>query len=292
METFRSQLSSYLNFIHMPNLRWTDIVEILIIAFLAYHIMLWIKNTRAYSLLRGILVIVVFIFLAALFNMTTILWIVQNVTQVAVMAIVVILQPELRRAMEALGQKDLFASLFRINLGHGEEGLFSDKTITELVRACTAMARVRTGALIVIEQNIPLDEYERTGIEVDGLVTSQLLINIFEKNTPLHDGAVIIRHDRVMSATCYLPLSGNHLDKDLGTRHRAGVGVSEVTDSLTIIVSEETGQISTAYKGVLHRNVDAGLLKEELVRFQNKRTSQSGKRGIFMPWKGKDKDEE
>lgn len=275
----------------MPNLRWTDIVEILIIAFLVYHIILWVRNTRAYSLLKGVLVVIVFVVFAALFNMTTILWIVRNVTQIAITAIVVILQPELRNAMVELGQKNFFQSILKINIGRDEGGLFSDRTVSEIVRASSAMAKVRTGALIVIEQNTPLHEYERTGIEIDGVVTSQLLINIFEKNTPLHDGAVIIRGDRVVSATCYLPLSDNQLDKDLGTRHRAGVGVSEVTDSLTIIVSEETGQISVAYKGTLERNLDSIMLRERLVKLQNKTTADDRK-GIFMPWKGKDKDDE
>ena len=141
------------------------------------------------------------------------------------------------------------------------------------------MSAERTGALIVIEQNENLREYERTGIEIDALVTSQLLINIFEHNTPLHDGAVIIRGDRVTAATCYLPLSDNKsLSKALGTRHRAGVGVSEVTDSLTIIVSEETGGISIAYRGSLQRSVTEMILRDRLIEAQNK--SAAGRRKI------------
>ena len=147
------------------------------------------------------------------------------------------------------------------------------------------MARVRTGALIVVEQTISLAEYERTGIEVDGLVSSQLLINIFEHNTPLHDGAAIIRGDRVTSATCYLPLSDNRgLGKELGTRHRAGVGISEATDSLTIIISEETGKISVAYKGELSRGLDADELRVRLAQIQNKSEDDVKKRKL---WKGR-----
>ena len=241
-------IQSFLSNTHWPVMRWTDIVEILIIAFLLYHILLWFKNTRAWALLRGIIVILIFVFVAYIFNMTTILWIVQNVTGIAVIAFVIILQPELRRALEELGQKNLLSSLLPFDSGsrRGSPGLFTDQTINEILRATFAMARVKTGALIVVEQRTPLQQYERTGIDIDGLVTSQLLINIFEKNTPLHDGAVIIRGDRVVSATCYLPLSENKLDKELGTRHRAGLGISEVTDSLTIIVSEETGKVSLA----------------------------------------------
>ena len=166
------------------------------------------------------------------------------------------------------------------------EQLFSDRTMNEIIRGCEEMARAKTGALIVIEQNDNLSEYERTGIEVDALVTSQLLINIFEKNTPLHDGAVIVRGDRVTAATCYLPLSDNmRLSKELGTRHRAGVGISEVTDSLTIIVSEETGRISLAYRGSLERGVTEERFRDRMIQFQNK--SELKRRPIFRKEKSK-----
>ena len=289
MQRVLSIIQSFLNSIHMPNLRWTDIVEILILAFLIYHILLWIKNTRAWSLLKGLAVVIVFVGIAALFNMSTILWLVQNVTGIAVMALVVLLQPELRSAMEELGQTNILSSLFNLDYTRTPEGRFSDKTITEIVRACMQMSRVRTGALIVIEQTSPLQEYARTGIDMDALVTSQLLINIFEKNTPLHDGAVIIRNNRVVAATCYLPLSENRMDKNLGTRHRAGVGISEVTDSLTIIVSEESGEISLAYRGALTRNVSEDYLRERLVTLQNKEI-QEAKHARILSRKGKEKD--
>ena len=289
MQRVLSIIQSFLNSIHMPNLRWTDIVEILILAFLIYHILLWIKNTRAWSLLKGFAVVIVFVGIAALFNMSTILWIVQHVTGIAVTAVVILLQQELRSAMEELGQTNILSSLFNLDYTRTPEGRFSDKTITEIVRACMQMSRVRTGALIVIEQTSPLQEYARTGIDMDALVTSQLLINIFEKNTPLHDGAVIIRNNRVVAATCYLPLSENRMDKNLGTRHRAGVGISEVTDSLTIIVSEESGEISLAYRGALTRNVSEDYLRERLVTLQNKEI-QEAKHARILSRKGKEKD--
>ena len=289
MQRVLSIIQSFLNSIHMPNLRWTDIVEILILAFLIYHILLWIKNTRAWSLLKGFAVVIVFVGIAALFNMSTILWIVQHVTGIAVTAVVILLQPELRSAMEELGQTNILSSLFNLDYTRTPEGRFSDKTINEIVRACMQMSRVRTGALIVIEQTSPLQEYARTGIDMDALVTSQLLINIFEKNTPLHDGAVIIRNNRVVAATCYLPLSENRMDKNLGTRHRAGVGISEVTDSLTIIVSEESGEISLAYRGALTRNVSEDYLRERLVTLQNKEI-QEAKHARILSRKGKEKD--
>ena len=150
-------------------------------------------------------------------------------------------------------------------------GKFSDKTINEMVKACYEMGKVKTGALIVVEDEIVLSEYERTGIAIDGILTSQLLINIFEKNTPLHDGAVIVRGDRVVSATCYLPLTDSlTISKDLGTRHRAAVGISEVSDSLTIVVSEENGKVSIALGGELYRNVDAEFLKNKLAYIQRR----------------------
>ena len=278
------QIAIYMS--RMSGIRWTDIVEIIILSFLIYHILVWIKNTKAWSLLKGILVIAVFILFAAYFEMNTILWIVNNLFSVAVTAVVVILQPELRRAVEELGRKNIISSIIPITVGRGPEGgRFSDKTINEIVKACVEMGRARTGALIVMEKDESLTDYERTGIEIDGVVTSQLLINIFEHNTPLHDGAVIVRGDRVTSATCYLPLSDNmRLSKELGTRHRAGVGISEVTDSLTIIVSEETGKISVAYGGNLERNVDAERLRARLSDLQNKSEEDSRKRIV---WKGR-----
>ncbi len=289
MEQLNRFISTYLSNLHMPTIYWTDIVEIFILAFLAYHILLWIKNTRAWALLKGVIMIAVFILIAALFRMNTILWIVTNVFNVAAIAIVVMLQPELRKAMEELGQKNFFSAMLPFDSDKSEGGRFSDRTINEIVKASVEMSKVKTGALIVIEKEQPLSEYERTGIDVDGIVSSQLLINIFEHNTPLHDGAVIVRGNRIVSATCYLPLSDNmSLSKELGTRHRAGVGISEVTDSLTVIVSEENGKISVAYNGQLERGMDAERLKVRLSQTQNKSVEEK-KRKL---WKGRAKNEE
>ena len=249
----------------------TDVVEILIITFLFYYMLVWIKNTRAWVLLKGIMVILFFVLVAAVFQMNTIIWIAKNTLSVAITAIVIIFQPEIRKALENLGQKNFLTSFFTFDFSKGEIAKFTDKTINELVKACYEMGKVKTGALIVIEDEIVLSEYERTGIAVDGILTSQLLINIFEKNTPLHDGAVIVRGDRVVSATCYLPLTDSlSISKDLGTRHRAAVGISEVSDSLTIVVSEETGKVSIAMGGELYRNVDAEFLKNKLSFIQHR----------------------
>lgn len=278
MEQFRFYVEKYFSALHIPSsITWVDIVEILVISFLVYQIIVWIKNTKAWSLLKGMLVIMFVVLIAAIFNMTTILWIAQNAFGLAVTAIVVIMQPELRRALEQLGSKNIFSSVIKIDTKTGE-GRFNDRTMNEIVRACFEMGKVRTGALIVIEQNNTLEEYERTGIVVDALVSSQLLINIFEHNTPLHDGAVIVRGNRITSATCYLPLSDStSLSKELGTRHRAGVGISEATDSLTIIVSEQTGKVSVAYMGQLYRGLTPEEVKEKIGMIQNKTTEEDKK---------------
>lgn len=292
MQQISTFIEKYLSTMHIPKtLMWTDIAEIFIISFVVYQLLAWIRNTRTWALLRGVIVILVFLFVAALFNMSTILWIAGEVFSIAAIAIVIILQPELRRALEQIGQKSFMNAILPFDSGKDSEGRFSDKTVQEIIKACYEMGKVKTGALIVIENTSTLAEYERTGIEVDGLVTSQLLINIFEHNTPLHDGAVIIRGNRVTWATCYLPLSDNmELSKDLGTRHRAGVGISEVTDSLTIIVSEETGRVSVAYDGKLTRNVEPDTLRSKLTMLQNKTTEDKKKKKLS--WKGRGKNEE
>lgn len=263
-----------------------DILEILIMAFLVYYILVWMKTTRAWQLLKGVIVICAFLLLAYFMEMTTILWLAKNLLSFAVIVIVVVMQPELRHALEELGKKNFLPSSLFSDSVKREHETFSEKTINEIVKACVEMGKVKTGALIVIEQKESLKDYERTGIEVDGIVTSQLLINIFEHNTPLHDGAVIIRGNRVTSATCYLPLSDNlGLSKELGTRHRAGVGVSEARDCLTVIVSEETGKISVAYEGKLERSLSAEELKTRLQQILNRQGEEKPK-GKHI-WKGR-----
>ena len=265
-----------------------DVAEILIIAVLLYYTLVWMKTTRAWILLKGLIVILAFLLLAYFFRMTTILWMAQNVLGFAVTALIVVLEPELRKALEELGKKNIISSVLPFDNSHRVNEEFSEKTINEITKACVEMGKVRTGALIVIEQKVSLRDYERTGIDVDGIVTSQLLINIFEHNTPLHDGAVIIQGNRVVSATCYLPLSDNlGLSKELGTRHRAGVGISEITDSLTIIVSEETGKISVAYEGELERNLDADSLRDRMHKILNNPVEEHKNLRI---WKGRSRD--
>ena len=281
-------IRDYLVKLYIPRITWTDIIEIVIIAFVIYNVMVWIKNTKAWVLLKGIIIVVIFALIAYILNLKTILWIAGKTISVGIIALVIIFQPELRRALEQLGRKKILFGLFRFNDGREKGERFSSKTAEEIVRACFDMGAAYTGALIVIEQDMVLEEYEKTGITVDGLVTSQLLINIFEHNTPLHDGAVIIRGDRVVAATCYLPLSdNNNLNKALGTRHRAGVGISEVTDSMTIIVSEETSKVSVAVGGELIHDIDADSLRNKL-EYLRRRTIDVKS---FKIWRGRLKHE-
>lgn len=278
MQDMAVRLSGYLSKLSLPSLGVTDILEIALISFFIYQFMVWIKFTRAYTLLKGILIVLLFILFAYVLKMNTILWIIKNLSTILLTSVVVIFQPELRKMLEQLGQKKFMASIFPLDAGKEVQERFTDKTINELVKACFDMGEARTGALIVIEQNIRLSEYERTGINVDAVLTSQLLINIFEHNTPLHDGAVLVRGNRIVAATCYLPLSDNmELSKQLGTRHRAGVGISEVSDSLTIIVSEETGQVSMAQNGQLSRGLTSAELRSALIKVQNKKVVTNSK---------------
>lgn len=273
---------------YIPDVQVTDIIEIIIIAVIVYEIMVWIKSTKAWMLLKGILVLGVFILVAAIFKMQTILWLASNSLSVLAIAAIVVFQPELRRALEKLGEKNIFASIVPVS-NNKENERFTAKTVDGIVEACFAMGRVKTGALIVVEREIKLTEYENTGIRLDCIVSPQILINIFEHNTPLHDGAIIVRGDRIVSATCYLPLSDNmNISKNLGTRHRAALGLSEVSDALVLVVSEETGHISVASDGKLVRNITPEYLKERLIKVQEKKIET---KKLSTLWKGRRKNE-
>ncbi|MDO4553630.1 MAG: diadenylate cyclase CdaA [Lachnospiraceae bacterium] len=268
----------------MPNIELTDIIEIIIISFIVYQIIRWFKSSRAWMIVKGIVVLLVFTLISIFFQFDTILWMLSNSVAFAITAAVIIFQPELRRALEELGRKNLVASFLSFDSPREEEG-FSEKTINEIIKAVVEMGKAKTGALIVIEQAVALGEYERTGIHLDAVVSSQLLINIFEHNTPLHDGAIIVRGNRIVSATCYLPLTDSlELGKELGTRHRAAVGISEVSDSYTIVVSEETGGISLAHERSLIRNLNGADVKDILMRSIETRNNEKSK---FKLWKGR-----
>ena len=255
IDWIKNFFDKYMDNAYIPQIQFMDVVEILILTVIVYEIMLWIKNTKAWMLLRGIIMLGLFILFALIFQMDTILF---------------------------LARESININPFERNKANMR---FSDETADSIVRACFDMGSVCTGALIVVEQAIQLTEYEMTGIELDCKVSSQVLINIFEHNTPLHDGAVIIRGDRITSATCYLPLSDNmSISKDLGTRHRAALGMSEVCDAIIIVVSEETGLVSVAEGGTLSRGVNPEELRKRLSQIQY-RNSEQGKFTIRKGWR-------
>ena len=276
---------------YFPHIGIVNILEILIIAYIVYEIMAWISKTRAWTLLKGLLIIVGFTVVSYILHFDVILWIMGRIATIAVTALIIIFAPELRKALEQLGNKNIM-NLFTFESKSSDDGM-SERTVDELINAAFTMSKPKTGALIVIERNENLAYIEKTGILINGIVSSQLLINIFEHNTPLHDGAVLIRGNTVVSATCYLPLSENmRISKDLGTRHRAAIGISEVSDSITIVVSEETGRVSVAIGGNLIKVNDKEGLKRELSvlledRKEDKNVSLLSK---LLKGRGNDKD--
>ena len=263
----------------VPTFTLTNLFEIAIIAYFVYKVLVWIKNTKAWLLLRGIVFILGFTVVAIVFQMDTILWILERAATIAVTALIIIFQPELRRVLERIGSSKFMAGFFSF---YKNDEQINEQTIDAICRASFDMGRARTGALMVIERQLTLKDYEITGINVDAAVSSQLLINIFEHNTPLHDGAVIIRGNRVAAATCYLPLSDStNISKALGTRHRAALGISEVTDSVTVVVSEETGRVSIVQEGRLRRADSI----EEMKNILNLLPQPEEKPGLLKRWR-------
>ena len=251
-----------------PSIGITDLLDILIVAYIIYKIIFWIKETRAWVLFKGILVIFALAAVAVLLKLNTIVWILSNTLSVGIIAAIVVFQPELRKALEQLGKGKIFTYFTRAAEQNADK--IHTRTTDEIVKAAAKMGAVKTGALILIEQEVPLGDLERTGIPIDAIISSQLLINIFEHNTPLHDGAVIIRRNRVAAATCFLPLTDSEdISMELGTRHRAAIGASEVSDAYVIVVSEETGAISMARGGVLYRDLTQEQLRGMLSQQQN-----------------------
>lgn len=240
------------------------IVDILLVTYVIYKLIMVIRGTRAVQLLKGITVILAVWFLSSFFGLRTLEWLMTQTVTYGLLAIIIIFQPELRRALEQLGRGRFF-SRTTVPL---EENM--KKTIEAIVKASNYMAKRRIGALISIERETGMNDYVETGISMQANLTSELLINVFIPNTPLHDGAVIIKESKILAAGCYLPLSENpFISKELGTRHRAALGISEVTDSITVVVSEETGSISLTKNGELHRELDESqltqLLEKELM---------------------------
>ncbi|WP_285849415.1 diadenylate cyclase CdaA [Brevibacillus borstelensis] len=252
----------------MISLEYGDIlryvIDISLVTYVIYKLIMLIRGTRAVQLLKGIMVIIVTWLLSKYFELKTLHWLMSQAFTFGVLAIVIIFQPELRRALEQLGRGKLFS---RTNTIQDEEMV--KRVVQEVCKSVTYMAKRRIGALIVIERETGLNDFVETGIAINGRVSSELLINIFIPNTPLHDGAVIMRKDIILAAASYLPLSENNsISKELGTRHRAAIGVSEVSDGMAIVVSEETGQVSFTANGQMNRHLTeeqlAELLTEQL----------------------------
>lgn len=287
MDTIVSFFKDYVAWLSLPDIRITDIIEILIIAFAIYNVIKWIKQTRAWVLVKGLIVLLVLWLFASILNLSVIQWIFVKSINVGIIAVFIIFQPEFRKALEQLGQNNIIVPLFNLNDSKDKEQQMRKDVVNAIVKATFELAKVKTGALIVIQRDNSLQEFEKTGIQMDSLISSQLLINIFEHNTPLHDGAVIVKDNRISAAACILPLTKNDLlIQGLGTRHRAATGISEVSDSLTIVVSEETGKVSIASNGILIRNVDSDYLKGKLLITNDKVENKK-----IRLWKGRDRNE-
>jgi len=261
----------------------TDIVDIAIVAFVIYKGVSLIRETRAEQLIKGIVILLVVTQLSEWLQLNAINFILRNTMQVGVTALLVVFQPELRRALEHMGRSK-FGNLFSF-----DENIESDITsvIEEIAKAVQILSQNRIGALIVIERDTKIGDIIRTGIILDSAITAELLVNIFVPNTPLHDGAVIIRENKIMAAACFLPLTQNQdLSKELGTRHRAALGISENSDAVTIVVSEETGKISVALAGDLTRNLTIETLKKALTKTLQLNRHKKNKNKLML-WKGK-----
>jgi diadenylate cyclase len=261
----------------VPEIRIQDVIDILIVSWLIYKVMMWIKSTRAWSLSKGVILVLLVFVVANYFGFYTIKWIITNSISAGIIALIVLFQPEIRKALEGIGKNKL------VDFFTGEDGDIDIANI-EVIRAAFEMSRLRMGALILIERSVALGDHENTGISIDALVSTQLLINIFEDKTPLHDGAVIIRESRIAAAACILPLTQSEIGHELGTRHRAAVGASEVSDADIIVVSEETGAVSLAKSGRLYKN----LSEQELAEMLEKPKTDKPK-AFWKGWQGVEK---
>lgn len=258
----------------------SDIVDILIVSYIIFHLLKLLRGTRAFQLLKGLIVLIIIWLISQVFHLATLEWLIENIFSVGLLALVIIFQPELRKALEQLGRGGFFSRSI----------IMDDQLVTKIVgdvsKAAIYLAKRRIGALIVIERETGLSDFIETGTPLEARSSSELIKNIFLPNGPLHDGALIIRKDRIMAAGCYLPLSENpFISKELGTRHRAGIGLSELSDAVIVIVSEETGQISLAIHGQIERNIG----EENLVsRLYEELKSPEKVSPVFWRWKDRE----
>ncbi|QSZ27237.1 TIGR00159 family protein [Aceticella autotrophica] len=269
----------------IKTIRINDIVDIAIIAYVMYKFIIVIRKTRAEQLLKGLVVLIVVTKLSEWLQLRTVNYLLKNAMTVGVIALLIVFQPELRRALESLGRSEFFRkNFFIIN----DDMKDIKEVLGEVCDAVQFLSRSKIGALIVIERKTGLNEFIETGIFMDSKISSELLINTFIPNTPLHDGAVIIRGDRIMAAGCFLPLTDSqNLSTELGTRHRAAIGVTEVSDALAIIVSEETGTISLAQNGRISRHLDIKTLREVLISMFK---AKENKAASWLKWGNKHAD--
>jgi TIGR00159 family protein len=268
----------------IPSIKITDIIDIILVAIIIYLVIHWIKETRAWTLFKGLLIIIAVSFLSYYLHFYTLTWIIEKTLSVGIIAVIIIFQPELRKALEQIGNSGL-NSVTELLQNNVEIGMLSSGSANEILNACSKMSKSRTGALIVIEKNVPMaDVVNNSGVEIDAVISSQLLINIFEDKTPLHDGAVIISDNRIEYASCILPVTQKEIGQELGTRHRAAVGGSESSDAMIIVVSEETGKISIASDGKLKRNITEAQLKQALYSLVESTTQ--GSINLNRIWKG------
>lgn len=264
----------------MSWLDWlTAVLDIALVSYIFYRVFMLIRGTRAVQLIKGIIVLVVALFVSRGLQLRELSWLLQRVMEALVVAIPVVFQPELRRALEQLGRGRLFTPT--------SESLDEDarnRLLSDIVRACERLAKNKTGALLVIERETGLNDYIETGIKIEGVVSSEFLANIFVPNTPLHDGAVIVRGNRVMAAACFLPLAeAVDVTSQLGSRHRAALGITEHSDAIAIVVSEETGRVSLAHSGKLIRGLDSQMLREMLTDLlQQSKTAPSFRPGRLL----------
>ncbi len=254
-----------INTLRIPSLRITDVIDILLVALIFYIVIHWIQETRAWTLFRGLLIIVLISFLGYYLHLYTLTWIIERTLSVGIIAVIIIFQPELRKALEQIGTGAV-TSVSGILPTNVIPGKISRESADEIYKACINLSAEKTGALIVIEQQVSMGDYANnpSSVSIDGEITAPLLQNIFVNKTPLHDGAVIIRNNKIAAACCLLPITQTEIDQSLGTRHRAAVGCSENSDAYIIVISEETGKISIAKEGKLRRAVTSHELKKML----------------------------
>lgn len=265
----------------VKNISISSVMDILVVSYIFYKAYMLIKETRAEQLLKGIIFIILLIPVSTFFNLTMLSWILTKTLTIGLLSFIIIFQPEIRRALEHLGR----SAFNDKHILEDEETM--ERVVTEIVNSIDNLSKSRTGAIIIVEQLTGLGDIVNTGTKLDAVVSSALLENIFVVNTPLHDGATIIRNDRIVSAGCFLPLTNNtDINKKLGTRHRAAIGISENSDALIIVVSEETGTISLAVNGILTRSYNKERLKDILIRIIKKRQNRKlTLREQVMEWK-------